>query len=421
MQTNKIHWASLLILIVFGLSVSLALMVALGFGVNSVIVLFTEEGDAAGQMISAFAFGFEGLALLLCSWFVLQKFMGREQAGTMIKFPFAGWQIVAVIGLAIMSVAIGAAVVYTKVMWLAWFTLPLLTVVVIVPPIWVLFGIGSKDIELGQRWQVFSIFGLSMTLGPLVMIVMEIVLLAGGIILSAIFIAVSKPDLVREFARLGMRLQNVTDQNVILNLLAPYFSNPSVIAAALAYIAVLVPLIEELFKPLAVWIFAQKIESPTQGFAMGLLSGASFALVESLNASGAGTETWPVIVTIRAGTSMLHIMASGLMGWGIVSAFRERRILRLFAAYFSAVLIHGVWNACAVGAGLSLVGEVIGKPEWLFTVLPAMAGGMFVLVVGMLSLLVASNKRIRISSVPVLPATDRQLVLREEEHDGEVQ
>jgi RsiW-degrading membrane proteinase PrsW (M82 family) len=175
-----------------------------------------------------------------------------------------------------------------------------------------------------------------------------------------------------------------------------------------------------LFKPLAVWLFARRIESPAQGFALGLLSGAAFALVESLNASGAGTETWPVIVTVRAGTSMLHIMASGLVGWGIVSAFRERRILRLFVAYFSAVLLHGIWNACAVGAGFSLVGEVIGKPEWLFNVLPAMAGGMFVLIVGMFALLIASNKRIRKTSALVVEAQveSPSTTLRTEQDEG---
>ncbi len=398
MQTNKIHWASLLILILLGLSASFALVAAFGVGVNSLIVLFTKEGDPAGLMINALTFGFQVLVLLLCCWFVLQKTMGREHAETRLKLKLEGWQVAAVIGLAVISVGIGVAVVSTEVMWLAWFILPALTIIVIVPPIWLLFGIGSQQIELGPRWRVFGIFGLGMTLGPLTIIVVEVLLLAVAIILAAIYIAVWQPDIVQQLARLGMTLQNETDEETILNLLGPYISNPSVIAAALGFIAVLVPLIEELFKPLAVWLFARRIESPAQGFTMGLLSGAAFALVESLNASGAGTETWPVIVTVRAGTSLLHIMASGLVGWGIVSAFRERRILRLFAAYFSAVLLHGIWNACAVGAGFSLVGEIIGKPEWLFNVLPAMAGGMFVLIVGMFSLLVASNKKIRKSS-----------------------
>jgi len=411
MQTNKIHWASLLILIVLGLSASAALLVALGLGVSSLIDLFSGAADPAAQMVSAFTFGFEGAVLLLCAWFVLQKTMGREQAETMLKSPFSGWQVVAVIGLAVMSVAVGAVVVSTNVAWLAWFILPVLTVIVIVPPIWLLFGIGTRGLELGSRWRVFGILGLSMTLGPLITVVAEFVLLAVGIILGAIFISVQYPDLLQEFGRLGALLQREADQDTILKVLAPYISNPILIAAAVGYIALVVPLIEELFKPLAVWIFARKLESPAQGFVLGLLSGAAFALVESLNASGAGTEGWSVVVSVRAGTSLLHITTTGLVGWGIASAFREKRIPRFFAAYFSAVAIHGIWNACAVGAGLSMIGEFIGKPEWLFTILPAAAGGMSILGVGMLFVLSASNRKLRSSSV--LPAS-----LQEEQAGG---
>ena len=64
-------------------------------------------------------------------------------------------------------------------------------------------------------------------------------------------------------------MERETNEEVILKLLAPYISNPLVIATVIGYIALIVPLIEELFKPLAVWIFARKIESPAQGFAMG--------------------------------------------------------------------------------------------------------------------------------------------------------
>jgi hypothetical protein len=395
MQTKKLHWGSLSVLIVLGLNTSFLLLAAFGMGVNSLIGLFSDAGDPAGQMISAFSFGFEGVILLMCSWFILQKTMAKEQAGTPFRFPFAGRQITLIFGIAIVSVLIGAAIVYTEIAWLAWLILPMMTVLVIVPPIWLLFGFGSKGIELGQRWRIFSILGLSMTLSPLIIIVMELILLAGGIILGAIFISVQHPDLMHEFARLGMLFQGEVDQDRILTLLTPYISNPIIIVAVVGYIAIAVPLIEELFKPLAVWIFARELESSAQGFAMGLLSGAAFALIESLNASGNGTETWPIIVSIRAGTSLLHMTTSGLVGWGVASAFREKRILRLFAAYLSAVAIHGVWNACAVGAGLSMAGELIGKPEWLFNILPAMAGGMSVIGIGMLIVLIASNKKLR--------------------------
>ena len=400
MQTRKNHWPSILILIVLALSTAFVLLFSVGSGINSIVHLFSNDGDPAGEMIGSFAFGFELIVLLFCSWFVLKKVMGREQAELPFRFPFANWQIFAVIGMVILSVALGGVIAYMEITWLAWFILPALTVFVIVPPIWLLFGIGSNGIELGSHWRIFSILGLSMTIGPLIMIVLELVLLLGIIIIGLIVLAIQQPALFQEIVNLGRIIKQETNQEVILKLLAPYISNTTVIAIALGYIALIIPMIEELLKPLAVWIFAKKIESPAQGFSMGLLSGAAFALIESLNASGDGTSNWPIIVSIRAGTSLLHMTASGLVGWGIVSAFREKRIMRFFAAYFSAVVIHGIWNACAIGAGLSAVGESIGRPEWLFNFIPAMLGGMFVIGIGMFAVLIASNRKLRSSPSP---------------------
>jgi hypothetical protein len=392
-----------LILIVLGLSVVFVLLITLGLGINSTVDLFTHRADPAGEMISVFAFGLETVILLLCSWFVLQRTLGRERAELPSKFPFTSRHIFAIIGMVVVSVIIGGFVAYGEVIWLAWIMLPALTVLVIVPPIWLLFGVGTNGIGLGPRWRVFGMLGLSLTIGPLIMILLEIVLLLGIIAVGATVVAMQQPVLFQEILSLGRVLKQETNPETILKLLAPYISNPLVIATAIGYIALFVPMIEELFKPLAVWIFAGKIESPAQGFAMGLLGGGAFALIESLNASGDGTASWPVIVSIRTLTSLLHITASGLVGWGIVSAFREKRIMRFFAAYFSAVAIHGLWNTCAVGVGLSTVGEFIGKPEWLFNIIPAALSGMFVLGVGMFSVLIASNRKLRNPSLSALP------------------
>ena len=409
MQTKKSHWPSLLILIVLGLSVACVVLITLGLGVNSTIDLFKDSGnDPAGQMISAFAFGFVAILLLICSWFVLQKTMGREQADRPFKISFANWQIFAVMVMVTVSAVIGGVIAYTKITWLAWIILPVLTILVIVPPIWVLFGIGTNKIELGPRWRVFGILGLSLTIGPLIMIVLEIVLLLGIAIVGAVIVAIQQPALFQEILRLGRLIRQDANTEMSLKLLAPYISSPVVIAIVLGYIALLVPMIEELLKPLAVWLFARQIESPAQGFAMGLLSGAAFALVESLNASGDGSTSWPAIVSIRTLTSLLHMMASGLVGWGIVSAFHEKRIMRFVAAYFSAVAIHGLWNACAVGAGLSTVGEFIGKPEWLFSIIPAVISGMLVLASGMFFVLIASNRRLQNSPTDPLPVLQVQ-------------
>ena len=399
MQTKKTHWPSLLTLIVLGIGAAFVLLISFGLGANSIIGLFTDGIDPAGGMISSFAFGFEFIILILSFWFILQKTMGREQADQPFKFPFASWQIIAGINIVIFAAVIGGISAYAEIAWLNWIILPALTILVIVPPIWMLFGIGTNGIDLGPRWRFFSVLGLGMTVGPILMILLEIILLVVIILAGFIYLAVQKPDLFQEIINLTQQLQNETNPDFILNSVAPYVANSAVIATLLGYIAFLVPLIEELLKPLAVWIFAKKIESPAQGFAMGMLSGGAFALLESLNASGDGSVSWPVIVSIRAGTSLLHMTASGLVGWGIVSAFQEKKAGRFFAAYFSAVAIHGIWNACAVGAGISTIGELIGKPEWLFNIIPAAICGMTVLGIGMFVVLIASNRKLRSVSV----------------------
>ncbi|MBI3161912.1 MAG: PrsW family intramembrane metalloprotease [Chloroflexi bacterium] len=395
MQTQKNHWPSMLILAALGISALFLLLFVITGGIASLIDLFSKKGDPAGEMISVFAFGFALFLVALCSWYVLQKTMGREQADSPFKFPFSGWQIPAGVAIMTLAVASGWGAAHTEIKWLAWLVMPPATVCVILPPLWLFFGLGSNGLDFGPRWRVFGILGLGITLSPFVMIMLEVVVLIAGIAGGAIFLAVSQPDLLQEIVEFGEIINQAKSEDAILSLIAPHLMNATVIAALLGYVSLFVPLIEELFKPLAVWLFAQRIDSPAQGFAMGMLSGAAFALFESLNASSDGTTDWAVIVSVRAGTSLLHMTTSGLVGWGIVSAFRERRTPRLFAAYASAVALHGLWNACAVGAGLSGLGQSLGRMEWFFIIAPASVGGMAVLGVGMFLVILASNRKLR--------------------------
>jgi len=234
-----------------------------------------------------------------------------------------------------------------------------------------------------------------LTVGPLVMIVIELVVLFTIIISGAIYVATTQPALMSELEMLTNMMTQGASEEALLAMLTPYLTNTTLIAIGISYIALLVPLIEELLKPLAVWLFARQIESPAQGFALGVLSGAAFALVESLNAGADGSTSWAIVVSVRTGTSVLHMMTSGLVGWGIASAFKEKRVGRLIAAYISAVLIHGIWNAAAAGTGLTALGESLGKPEWLFNFAPALVCGLLVLGIGVTAMLVASNRKLR--------------------------
>lgn len=403
MQTKKTHWASLLTLLIFAISIMFFLLIVTILGISSLFDLINNNGEPIVEMIGAVAFGFVIVLLLVCGWFVLQKTMGREQADHPFILPFASWHLIPVIGLIFTGLLTGGLAAYSEIPWLGWLVMPTATILVIIPPIWLIFGYGSRELEAGPRWRVFAVFGFGMTIGPVIMVILEMISLFGIIIAGIALLAILEPATLQDVMRLADIVQTETNEAVLLNLFAPYISNPLVIATGIGYIAIIVPLIEELLKPLAVWLFAAKIESPTQGFVMGLLSGASFAIVESLNASADATISWPIIVSVRAGTSILHMTASGLVGWGIVSAFKEKRYGRFFAAYLSAVLIHGIWNASAAGVGISSIGESIGKPEWLLNFVPALISGLLVLGVGMLAVLLASNRKLRNISKPIVP------------------
>lgn len=395
MQTKQTHWASLLTLILIGTSVFFLLILVAALGVVSLMDLFAATGEGASEMISAVAFGFILLLLLLCGWFILQKTRGLEQADLPFKFPFAPWMWGVLPAIVIFSIALGGLATLAELQWLNWIVLPALTILVIVPPIWLLFGIASNGLDLGPRWRFFSIFSLGLTIGPLVMIVIELVVLFTIIISGAIYVATTQPALMSELEMLTNMMTQGASEEALLAMLTPYLTNTTLIAIGIGYIALLVPLIEELLKPLAVWLFARQIESPAQGFALGVLSGAAFALVESLNAGADGSTSWAIVVSVRTGTSVLHMMTSGLVGWGIASAFKEKRVGRLIAAYISAVLIHGIWNAAAAGTGLTALGESLGKPEWLFNFAPALVCGLLVLGIGVTAMLVASNRKLR--------------------------
>ncbi len=394
MQQSKTHWPSILTLIAIIPGAGLLLITALGFGVSSIVSLATDSNDPVGIMIASFSTAMEGLILVVAIWFVLQKTLGRAGTELSIKLPFANWQILvalAVVGIALLS---GGLISFSGIKWLGLIVLPVLTILVIASPIWVLLGLGTNGLEFGPRWRSWSIFGLAMTLGPLIMITLEFLLVIILIVVAALYLA-TKPGMVEEITKLATVLQNETKPEVIIKLISPYIVNRGVITMALLFFALAIPMIEELFKPLGIWLFASKIQTPTQGFALGLLSGAAYALVESLGVSGQGDKTWALVVSVRAGTSLLHITTTGLMGWAIINAWRSKRFLNLLLMYATVVIIHGIWNGAVVGTSLATLMDMGGETHWTFTIVPALICGMAVLGVGMPAVLLASNRKVK--------------------------
>ena len=148
---------------------------------------------------------------------------------------------------------------------------------------------------------------------------------------------------------LVFRLQNAApDPQAILNTLLPFLVNPGVLFIGLAFISVLVPLVEETLKPIGVWFLAGQKITPAQGFGYGVISGAGFGLFENLGNTSGGGEVWAVLAASRITTLLLHCFTAGLVGWALASAWSQRRYLRLGITFIIAVLVHGLWNGMAV-------------------------------------------------------------------------
>jgi len=125
------------------------------------------------------------------------------------------------------------------------------------------------------------------------------------------------------------------------------FASP-LILVFLAVIAIEAPIPEEFAKALSIPIFGRaRIQNERQAFAIGLASGAGFAILENmlyegLYASQSGWS-WGGITLLRAIGSVLHPLGTGIiaLGW---FRMREGGAGKLFKAYLLSVGLHTLWN-----------------------------------------------------------------------------
>jgi len=129
---------------------------------------------------------------------------------------------------------------------------------------------------------------------------------------------------------------------------------PSLVLVALMLIGGLVPLVEEVTKTLGVGLAGLWLRpSPARAFLLGVASGAGFALAENMLNSLFVGPTWGPGILARLAATVMHCATGGLMGWGWGQWWAGRRPWRLPLALGSAVILHSLWNSCAVGLVLS--------------------------------------------------------------------
>ncbi len=285
---------------------------------------------------------------------------------------------------------------------IAWLVIPFLHVLAVVLPVLFLINIILRGLPSGSPQRRSGVFGVGLILGPFLILLAESAVLVGVVILVSIYLA-TQPGLLLELQEsLGQLAVNQGNPEELIRLLTPYLANPFVVFGTLTFVAVFVPLIEELFKPIGVWFLAGRQITPAAGFAAGALSGAGYAIFESLALNGGG-EDWLIVAVVRIGTAVVHIGTTAFSGWALALAWKKGRYLVLVLTYLGVVLVHGLWNGMTLMAFLNEAVATQGvNLDWsALPVLGVMGPVVLVLLtVGGFAVLVGMNRALRRKAIP---------------------
>jgi RsiW-degrading membrane proteinase PrsW (M82 family) len=234
-------------------------------------------------------------------------------------------------------------------------------VLVLSLPVAWLVWLGTRDlpqIALQRNW---SVFGFSLTVSPLIILLLELLLFLVGLVFVLLLAPAFFPDAMGWIEELAGMFEAAADSmEVPEQALIDLVQSPVVVAAALLFTAGVVPLIEEAIKPMAVWLAGGRRLTPEDGWVLGLLSGAGFTLVENLGNLVIG-QGWAFLVLARAGAAGLHMFNSAIIGYTFVLSHQRKKWRPFILTFLGAVGLHALWNAVAVMATLRSVTDPVGN------------------------------------------------------------
>lgn len=353
-----------------------------------------RSSEALSILLLAAGLALSGLLVVPSAWYAGMRLAGRPaQLAGRLPQALLPSRLIFLLPVALLL----GYLLATRTEW-AWLGLPPLHLLAIgLPVLWALY-LAVRGLPLGSLQRRWGVFASGLVLGPVVILLAEIFALVLGVIAAGAWLA-QQPGLEEELMALFQQYGYSPEaQEEVLELLLPYLASPLALLAAFTFTSGIVPVIEELFKPVGVWLLAGRELRPAAGFALGAVSGAGYALFESLALASSG-EDWLFVVVSRSGTGAVHILTTALTGWGIAGAWRERRYLRLGAAYLTAVAIHGLWNTLTLFTTVSALEEVAPDapplPEWLHSLGAAAPFVLGLLTLGVLVVLVLSNRALK--------------------------
>jgi RsiW-degrading membrane proteinase PrsW (M82 family) len=351
------HWPSVLVLINSAL-VILVLLLGIGlFFLSGSLAVFGPD-SAAGEAAMLFSYALAGVvvsALLLPSIVLAIRRLAGKPA-----VPGRLLQRLTRIGRPTMIIAVyllllGGGYFLNTLTELDWLVMPAINVLILSLPVAGLLWLGTRRLLPSSPQRNWSTFALGMTVSPAVIITAELIAILLGVVVLSVLIVTAFPDAIARIQEFSALLQEAAyTQQVPEQELLAFLKQPWVVVALLGFTAVLVPLVEEAIKPVGVWLLAGRKLSLQDGWVLGLLSGAGFALVENLGNLAVG-QGWAFLMLARAGAASLHMFNSGIIGYTFALSRQKKRWRDVLLAYLAAVVLHAAWNGTAVLASLQSI------------------------------------------------------------------
>lgn len=277
--------------------------------------------------------------------------------------------------------------------------LPLVSILLVILPLMWFLELGRRNLPVASVKRFWGIVNGSIFFTMPLIFVVEAFFLGIGLLWlgSWIFEQPNMLPLLKELSTFST--PSPSDLAPILERLQALLTAPQITFGLILGFSIVVPLVEELLKPLVLWFFVRRNLTPAEGFTIGLICGAAFALVESFSAITSVDQTLFLSTAAgRTGTGLLHLFNSGMIGWAIASTWQDGKYLRVILTYLGAAALHGLWNFFALLFGFGNAGFALpALPASLVQAAPWMLGLMGV---WMLTILFVMNQRLQKQSLP---------------------
>jgi len=238
-----------------------------------------------------------------------------------------------------------------------------ITVVSIWLPILLLISLARAGLPRSTKQRELGTFTLGVSISPLIIIALESVLIIIIALIVFILLGLQNP-LPQQLPQMLERLSSASGGIEQLEMiLLELMQEPLIAGGVFLALGVVAPMIEEIFKPMAIWFLLNRPLRDHEGYALGLISGGAFALLESAGMVIQMEPTdWLTAIVLRAATGVLHIGLSGLVGFGLVKGKNIRKPSRGVLFLLLAGALHGAWNSLALYSGLAAI-PTINTPD----------------------------------------------------------